>query len=88
MNALKRYLWSISKLKLGLNQNINSLAEEAKEIRYVFKSKNRVSVLAKSVFAGVVWHIWKERNRRIKMQRFKLLAVDTIILIATTWDIS
>ena len=30
-----------------------------------FSQKKRLSALVKVVFAATVWHVWKERNRRI-----------------------
>jgi len=55
----------LCKLKLGLTQQIGSLQEESKELKDSFRRKLRVSALAKLTIAGVVWHIRKERNRRI-----------------------
>ena len=37
------YIWSVRKLKLGLNQNIGSLTVEAKHIRDPFKVRNKLS---------------------------------------------
>ena len=58
------YLWSLSKLKLGLTGAIGTLHEEAILIQKKFRGKTKSYALARLAIAAVVWHIWKKRNMR------------------------
>jgi len=56
-------------LKHGLDSNIGSLIDECKLIRSKFKGRQKITMLARLVIRGVVWHIWEERNARVFQQR-------------------
>ena len=48
------YLWSLFKLKLGLQPSVTSLSEEAAIIRLNIKKKEKSSYLAKTAFSATV----------------------------------
>ena len=72
------YIWSVSKRKLGLNQNIDTLGVEAKQVRDVFKTRSKSSVLAKFNFcwrsvAHMEWNCRIFAQQEIgKVERFKM----------------
>jgi len=51
------YIWSLCKLKLGLDPSVSSLQAEALNVQEKFSKKNKCYVLARLVLGGAVWHI-------------------------------
>ena len=58
------YIWSLCKLKLGLDATIGSFLEECSLIRQRFTGKYKSTMLPRLVLRGAIWHIWRERNER------------------------
>jgi len=89
------YLWSLSRIKLGLTGPILFLQEEAMLIQEKFKAKVKSTILTKITLAANVWHIWKERNLRVfqlqqshKVMVFRRLYEDIRLLMRTcTWKV-
>ena len=72
------YIWSVSKRKLGLNQNIDTLGVEAKQVRDLFKTRSKSSVLAefnlcRRCVAHMEWNCRIFAQQEIgKVERFKM----------------
>jgi len=76
-------MWSLCKLKLGLStvQNL-SLEEEAHNAFQNSKGKSKTTDLARVVLSAAVWHIWKERNARIFLQK----STDKIMVFRSIYE--
>jgi len=91
------YLWSLSRLKLGLYlPEMRNLIQEAELIQGKFKVKDKSYILSRLALQVTVWHIWLERNRRVfqhqqmnKIMIFRRLYEDINILLRTcAWKVN
>ena len=76
------YIWTICKLKLGMNSLATTLCEKASNIKLKFKKRNKCYFLSRLVLCGAVWHLWQERNRRI----FQYQKMCKILLFRRLYD--
>ena len=62
------YIWTLCKMKLRIISTPQNLVEEAASIKMKFQSKGKCYYLTRLVLCGAIWHIWRERNRKIFQQ--------------------
>jgi len=86
--SYSKYIWALCRLKLGMDQNLHGLLEEARTLQNWFQHKTKITVLARLTLVATVWNIWKERNNRAfnkkgisKTQSFKCIVQDITDLL-------
>jgi hypothetical protein len=91
------YIWSLCKLKLKLPSTLlGNMHHEADLLANKFREKDVTYQLSRMALAAAVWHIWKERSRRIFQQQsmhkilvFRRVYEDVTILIRTChWKVN
>jgi len=64
-----KYLWKLCRLKLNISEPMGDLIHEPEQFKNPIKRKHRTYILSRLALNVTVWHMWRERNRRVFLQQ-------------------